>query len=238
MIIGFGISRTKLRTSYASLIPFWRLFDTIPGMIYELTRYLMSPYVLCYLMLGYALVRAWRRLRRDRPRYLRFVFVSYFLSLLIAIPAVSYWPVRWTEGIYPPLAGGLHEAQAIVVLGGGLAPADSIRGHSELSSSSTRRCLYAFELFRQAGPLPVYVTGAKPDPGKAGPGEAEAMRDFLLALGIPRGLLHLEDRSRTTHDNAVFTSELLRDAGVHKIVLVTEALHMGRSVGCFHREGI
>jgi uncharacterized SAM-binding protein YcdF (DUF218 family) len=64
------------------------------------------------------------------------------------------------------------------------------------------------------------------------------MRDFFLELGIPPSDLIVEDRSRTTYENAVETAKLLRQIGVRKVILVTDATHMARAVGVFRKQGI
>ena len=46
-----------------------------------------------------------------------------------------------------------------------------------------------------------------------------------------------EGRSRTTWENAALSAPLLRDAGVRRIVLVTQAWHMPRARWCFERHG-
>jgi uncharacterized SAM-binding protein YcdF (DUF218 family) len=206
--------------------------------MYQIAKYLSDPYVVCSLGLGAALVVLWRRLPTDRRRSLRPVIAIYLLSLLLAIPATSFWPLRWIERNVAPLNGDLEGAQAIVVLGGGIFPSDSIRARPELTRSSSSRCLYALELYRTFGPLPIYVTGAKADPARHGPGESESMRDFLAELGVKPSDLRVDAKSSTTHENAVFTTRMLREAGIGRILLVTDALHMPRSIACFRKEGV
>ena len=48
----------------------------------------------------------------------------------------------------------------------------------------------------------------------------------------------VENRSRDTHQNAQFSAVILARAGVHKVVLVTSAAHMARSVVEFNSAGI
>lgn len=47
----------------------------------------------------------------------------------------------------------------------------------------------------------------------------------------------LETQSRTTYENAVESKRLLEQRGIGKVVLVTEAIHLPRGVGCFRRQG-
>ena len=64
------------------------------------------------------------------------------------------------------------------------------------------------------------------------------MRQALEREGVPAEDIWVEDRSHSTHENAVFAAQLLRRKGIRKIVLVTEAYHMPRAVACFREEGL
>jgi uncharacterized SAM-binding protein YcdF (DUF218 family) len=48
----------------------------------------------------------------------------------------------------------------------------------------------------------------------------------------------MEDRSRTTYENAVETAKHLRERKVQRIVLVTEAVHLLRAKLCFEKLGL
>jgi uncharacterized SAM-binding protein YcdF (DUF218 family) len=45
----------------------------------------------------------------------------------------------------------------------------------------------------------------------------------------------LETRSRSTYENAVYTSEMLKPSSDQRWILITFSLHMPRAVGCFRR---
>ena len=63
------------------------------------------------------------------------------------------------------------------------------------------------------------------------------MADFLHRdLGV--SARWVENRSRDTHENAQFSALILARSGVHKVVLVTSAAHMARSVVEFNLAGI
>jgi uncharacterized SAM-binding protein YcdF (DUF218 family) len=47
-----------------------------------------------------------------------------------------------------------------------------------------------------------------------------------------------EDRSRDTAENAAFSATMLRAAGVRRILLVTDAMHMARASAAFERAGL
>lgn len=48
----------------------------------------------------------------------------------------------------------------------------------------------------------------------------------------------VEDRSRNTEENAVFTGALLVPHGVHTIALVSEASHLPRAAAMFRDQGL
>src|SRR3954464_9128410 len=54
-------------------------------------------------------------------------------------------------------------------------------------------------------------------------------------FGVP--VKWIEDRSSNTGANAKLSAEILKKEDVHKIVLVTHASHMPRSVALFRAEG-
>jgi uncharacterized SAM-binding protein YcdF (DUF218 family) len=67
---------------------------------------------------------------------------------------------------------------------------------------------------------------------------SKTMRRVLEAEGVPPDLIWTEERSRSTYENAVCGSEVLRNHGVSSIALVAEANSMPRAAACFRKAGI
>jgi len=66
---------------------------------------------------------------------------------------------------------------------------------------------------------------------------ASLMAKHAEELGVPRSSILLQDRSRTTMEDARFTCEqLLARGDVKSILLVTSAWHSRRAKKCFERE--
>lgn len=57
------------------------------------------------------------------------------------------------------------------------------------------------------------------------------------SLGVPEGQIVLEERSRNTSENAIFTRDLVQPQPGQTWVLVTSAWHMPRAVETFQRNG-
>jgi len=69
--------------------------------------------------------------------------------------------------------------------------------------------------------------------------EGALVKKYVLRLGIPESDFLIENESRNTHENAVFTKHLLeREKISGKLLLITSAFHMRRSLGCFNKEGL
>jgi uncharacterized SAM-binding protein YcdF (DUF218 family) len=64
------------------------------------------------------------------------------------------------------------------------------------------------------------------------------MRGLLERAGVPETMIWTEDRSRSTHENAVFGAGVLRSHGVRRIALVVNARSMLRAAACFRKQGI
>jgi uncharacterized SAM-binding protein YcdF (DUF218 family) len=161
-------------------------------------------------------------LLKRRPVLARICLIGGIGSLwLLATPIVSDGITRLAER-YPPLDLQLAaNAQAIVILGGGgqrrLAPEYDGPAAEPLM---LERLSYGAYLSRKTG-LPVLVTGFSL--------EARAMHDTLLRnFGVEARWV--DDRAYDTFQNARNSALLLKADGVHRIVLVTRATHMWRSV--------
>ena len=60
---------------------------------------------------------------------------------------------------------------------------------------------------------------------------------FFTRIGIDGARILLEEKSRTTSENAEFTKALLTPAPGERWLLVTSAYHMPRAMGCFRAAG-
>lgn len=76
------------------------------------------------------------------------------------------------------------------------------------------------------------------EPGASGDTLAEIMGKTLKEMGVPQSKIIYEDSSRTTWENAVYSVKLLKGLGFKNIILVTDAVHMKRSMEVFQEQGI
>ena len=63
------------------------------------------------------------------------------------------------------------------------------------------------------------------------------MAALLERVGIPEEAIWLESESLNTYENAIYSRQFLSQKGINRILLVTSAYHMPRSVYFFEKEG-
>ncbi len=174
---------------------------------------------------------AWRRL----------AFTGGLAALLVL--ALSAWTSLGALMLHPledrfarPDPAPL-EVAGIIVLGGGFEGSVNLaRGGYELNASGDRMVETAV-LARRYPQARVVVSGGTGSLLLEGEADADSAPRLLTELGVAPERLVLENRSRNTHENAVFTRELVQPQPGEVWLLVTSAFHMPRSVALFRKAG-
>ena len=142
----------------------------------------------------------------------------------------EYWSAD--DATLVPRVETMPECDAIVILGGGMGGNAKVSPYAEMWTGADR-VWHAARAWK-AGKAPIVVP--------TGMGCAESDAQLLLDLGVPRDRIHLEDQARNTEENARFVEQTVNSvvpaktpAAPHKILLVTSAWHMKRSLLMFRR---
>ncbi len=127
-------------------------------------------------------------------------------------------------------------AQAIVVLAAGrYAAAPEYGGDDVPDYIALGRLRYAARLHRETG-LPVLVSGGNTSPNGRFMAKALSMAKVLREeFNVP--VKWVEGKSDNTAQNAAFSAKMLLPEDVTRIFLVTDAMHMQRSVMAFRHNG-
>jgi uncharacterized SAM-binding protein YcdF (DUF218 family) len=200
-------------------------------------RLLLQPTFLLYVALGLAIANLWRKRKESRGRLL-LVVIPFLLLSLTCTRATGYFAHAALEWPYSASDEVPGDAQAIVVLSGYARGPDGILPRPELGSDTLYRCVHAARLHQKAKNLPVLVTGGPIEGTRPAMSIAQFMKDFLVDQGVEKATLIVEGLSRNTYENAVESSKLLRERGIRRIVLVTDAEHMLRASACFRKQGM
>jgi len=160
------------------------------------------------------------------------VLVSFLLLWLGGNRLVAYQLAKTLEWQYLPMKE-VPEMEVMVVLGGGTLAANPPRLMAEINGAGDR-LIYAARLYREGKAQKLLLSGG----GIEWYTPTSEMAELLELLGVPEEAMILEDRSQNTLQNAQFTKTILAQMGVERILLVTSAMHMPRSVRVFERQGL
>ena len=204
--------------------------------IYKLVKYAVYPLTWLVLLLTLLAIVALRPNAAARLGWIRLLSASsLLLALLIGNQLIAETLVAFVEEQVPPLdRASAGPFDAIVVLGGGVNGAGSLRPSDELSGAGVQRTVCGVDLFVRGLAPRIVFSGGDGTLTATGPKEAVVMKRLAVSLGVPEEAILVEDQSRTTYENAVYTRRLLGEASV---LLATSALHGPRALGLFQRQG-
>jgi uncharacterized SAM-binding protein YcdF (DUF218 family) len=196
--------------------------------LYSLLLKLINPAALSVLLL---LAAAGFRKRKAVSR------VFFWLAVAILLVCGNGWvAARLTKHLerryLPP--DPVPQADCIVVLSSGILPRIPPRPTIEIDDAGDR-VLYGAYLFRQGKAPCIICTGGFSAGEISLRPAADDMADFLEMLGLPKDVIIKETLARNTHEHAKNVYPLFQQRGFKRVLLVTSAMHMPRSVGVFRR---
>jgi uncharacterized SAM-binding protein YcdF (DUF218 family) len=156
-----------------------------------------------------------------------FVRLSVLFTLIVLTlqltPAVR-WYARWLAGSWDEADGDV-----LIVLSAEETPDDMV------GPVSYGRAVYAVRAWREGHYRAIVVSGGPTDGGHLP--LARVMGQFLAAYGVPREKIFLEERSKSTRENALYTKELI-GGWPGKKVLLTSDMHIFRARRAFEAAGL
>jgi uncharacterized SAM-binding protein YcdF (DUF218 family) len=176
--------------------------------------------------------RAWRNSKTNNRPWL--ITVSIFGIFLLSWNPCAWLLSQTLERWYDADPIPHDTADAIVVLAGAVnSPADD-RPYPLAGRDTYIRIQHAVWLFKHWAARPILACGGGPDSESY----SHTMRHLLETEGIPPDFIWIEDRSRTTHENAVYGADILRKHGISRVVLAMDARSMLRAAAAFRKQGI
>jgi uncharacterized SAM-binding protein YcdF (DUF218 family) len=196
----------------------------------KLAIILLRPSNLLLLLAWAGLAGLWRRPRAWAKGLLA---LSLGLALTATLLPVGNWLMRPLEDRFPRPVGYPDAVEGVVVLGGG-TDVDVTAGRGVPAfTDPAERYMALLELARHYPPaVPVIFTGGIGRLEGGVPPETETVRLLLARHGLD-GRVLLEDKARTTRENALYAKDLAKPRPGARWLLVTSAGHMPRSVGVF-----
>jgi uncharacterized SAM-binding protein YcdF (DUF218 family) len=204
-------------------------------LVSKFVGYVLQPSVLLLVFLLAALVALW--LGRSR---LAGWLLAGGVAILVAggVLPLANWLLLPLEQRFqrPDISTG--KIDGIIVLGGAVDPRISKARNVQAFNEAGERMTEALVLARRHPDAKLVFTGGSAaifyPSAKESDGAKLLFQDF--GLGDPARLV-LEDRSRNTWENAVFTKALVKPQPGQRWLLVTSASHMPRAIGNFRKAG-
>ncbi|MBL8472014.1 MAG: YdcF family protein [Rhodocyclaceae bacterium] len=170
--------------------------------------------------------------RRRRRLGLGMAWAALLSLFLLSLPVVADYLERSASWPLPADLAALRGTQAVVILGGGAYRRLLDYEGENVNAYSLERVRAGARLARELQ-LPILVSGGVVWEGRP---EAELMQLALADFGSRARWL--ETQSRDTHDNAVESARILKQAGIVRVALVTHAFHMLRAMREFRLAGL
>jgi uncharacterized SAM-binding protein YcdF (DUF218 family) len=190
--------------------------------------FLAPPTIFIVLSLAGALIAlVWRRTG------IALVLASSLCLYAAATPALSSYLLQRVEAALPASAD-LGTAQAIIVLGGDVRTGDGADIPDRLGPLALERVVFAARTYRRLH-LPVVVSGGTVRGAHVSEG---ALMKTALEADFAVPVAWIEERSRTTWENALFTARLLLPEKLATVVVVSQDWHLPRALWAFERVGL
>lgn len=159
-----------------------------------------------------------------------------FVALVTVLP-VGAAMLAVLEDRFPVVLEPEAPVHGIVVLGGSVNQfITEARGQPALTERA-ERLTETVALARRFPEARIVFTGGSASVTRPDVKETMVARMFFQGMGVDPARLVLEEESRNTFENAVFTRRLVDPKPGERWLLVTSADHMPRSVGAFRQAG-
>jgi uncharacterized SAM-binding protein YcdF (DUF218 family) len=164
-------------------------------------------------------------------------FASLIVLAIFGLSPVGNALMIPLEDRFPRWDAARGAPDGIIVLGGAISPDVSAARDEVALNEAAERLTVAAELARRHPAVRIVFSGGSGaliyDEGAEAPFALRLLED----LGIPRARILLEDRSRNTVENAIFSKALIQPKPGERWLLVTSAHHLPRAIGVFRKMG-
>lgn len=193
----------------------------------KVVAFFLSPFYWVLLMLiGSFLVR--KAVWRKRLRIIGLFILLIFSNEVIYNLCVNAWQVQ------PVQLPSTARYSAGIVLGGYASFNKDDRGYF---NEAADRFIQVLRLYKTGQISRIVVTGSTIEEGKTE--EADFVKEELLTMGVQPADILIENKSKNTFQNAVYTKRLLAQSGARPpYLLVSSAMHLPRAALVFKKAGL
>jgi uncharacterized SAM-binding protein YcdF (DUF218 family) len=161
--------------------------------------------------------------------------VSLVVLAILGLSPVGNLLIIPLENRFPPWDAARAAPDGIIVLGGVIDASNP--GNQIMLNESAERLTVVPDLARRYPNARILFSGGSGALIGDDAAEAGAEARLLESLGISLDRVILEDRSRNTVENAVYSKLIVHPKRGERWLLVTSAFHMPRAIGVFRKVG-
>ncbi len=151
-------------------------------------------------------------------------YISIIILLTLSLPITYKIPLYYLEKPYKKYEID-NTIDLIVILGGGLHHYHNYDEKTTINQRTLERLVFGTYLHKKHS-IPILVTGG--DVFNIGINEADIMNKIIVER-LKGGVKFIENKSKTTEENAKFSSKIFEENNIQKILLVTNSWHLKRS---------
>ena len=204
------------------------IFTKVFFIFSKILSFAVDPFFWIIILLLLALL-AKKKYRRPRYLVLALILTFVFSSSPIYKITFDYWKIK-QDITYQKFDAG-------ILLGGMISLSSS--DENILFNEYNDRLLNTLELFHKGIIKKIIITGAS---GSLSSNlkEADIIKSFLIRIGVPKEKIIVENQSKNTHENAIYTELTCKELEMDKysFLLITSDYHMRRSLSCFKKTGL
>jgi len=164
-------------------------------------------------------------------------FASLIVLAVLGLSPLGNALIIPLEERFPAWGAADGAPDGIIVLGGAISPDVSAARDEVALNEAAERLTVAAELARRYPEARILLSGGSGALIYEESAEAPFAMRLLQGLGIVRARILLEDRSRNTVENAIFSKALAQPKPGERWLLVTSAHHLPRAMGVFRKVG-
>lgn len=198
----------------------------------KILDFLVTP--LCWILLAVlASLLLKSEIHKRRFRILAISMLLFFTNPFIIDRLMYAWEVPTKP------AKSLTKTYDVgIVMGGSLRYYDT-GADRMVYSASVDRMIQALQLYHDGHIRKILLTGGSGFVNFQEWKESGLIADILMKSGVPAEDILLENNSRNTYENAVYSAAILKKGNYGTdYLLITSASHMRRSMACFEKAGI
>lgn len=208
-------------------------------MFYVLSKvafFVIAPSHVCLIALGAGIgLLTWTTFQRLGRWLLLVGFAGLVVLGFSPVGNLLLYPLE--QRFAPPKDLAARSYDGIIFLGG-FEDGNISMGRNTLALiDAGERLSETVRLAHQLPQMPLIFTGGAGSIFLEAKDAGGAVGKYLRDVGINPKRIIIENASRNTWENAIFTKELLKPTSQSKYLLVTSAWHMPRSMGIFRKAG-